>query len=133
MASSLRHPNILRYLHLREQACHRSYGQPEERCCVAVLEYAPCGELFALINSRNGLSEEVARTYFQMLIDAVGHMHSRGIYHLDIKPQNILLDGSLQIKLGDFGFSTQSSTSSTLLGTKGYAAPEIAWSAGFDC
>lgn len=100
---------------------------------MAILEYAECGELSELINSRNGLAEEVARTYFHMLVDAVGHMHCRGIYHLDIKPQNILLDASLQIKLGDFGFSTQRNISNTLLGTKGYAAPEIAWSTVFDC
>jgi serine/threonine protein kinase len=58
-----------------------------------------------------------------MLNDAVAYMHSIGVYHLDIKPQNILLDGSFHIKLADFGFSSQQATSRMMIGTEGYAAP----------
>jgi serine/threonine protein kinase len=68
-----------------------------------------------------------------MLVDAVGHMHSLGIYHLDIKPRNILLNGSLQIKLGDFGFSSRNKNSTALLGTVGFAAPEIHSRSIYDC
>lgn len=71
------------------------------------------------------MPEELARTYFHMLVDAIEHMHSMGVYHLDIKPQNILLDRSFQIKLTDFGFSSLDRVSSVSLGTDGYAAPEI--------
>lgn len=34
------------------------------------------------------LSENEARRYFQQLIDAVAHCHSKGVYHRDLKVNN---------------------------------------------
>jgi serine/threonine protein kinase len=123
MATRLLHTNIIRYLGMRMHATYRVVNRLDELCCITIIEFAPRGELTHLISSYGRLSEEAARTYFHMLIDAVAYMHSIGVYHLDIKPQNILLDGSFHIKLTDFGFSSQYATSRTLMGTEGYAAP----------
>jgi serine/threonine protein kinase len=47
----------------------------------------------------------MARMYFKKLIDGISHMHGRGVYHRDLKFENILLNEELELKIADFGHS----------------------------
>ncbi|KAI0339825.1 kinase-like protein, partial [Trametopsis cervina] len=51
------------------------------------------------------LSFEDARYIFAQLVDAVSHMHSRGISHRDLKDYNVVIDADLKIKPIDLGSS----------------------------
>lgn len=43
--------------------------------------------------------------YFKKLIAGMQHMHNYGVYHLDLKPDNIFLNENLDLKIvPDFSF-----------------------------
>ncbi|XP_066398351.1 CBL-interacting protein kinase 31-like isoform X3 [Miscanthus floridulus] len=84
------------------------------------------------------LKEEEARTYFQQLINAVDYCHSRGVYHRDLKLENLLLDVAGNLKISDFGLSALSDQVKndgllhTTCGTPNYVAPEVIDDKGYD-
>ncbi|CAD6256782.1 unnamed protein product [Miscanthus lutarioriparius] len=73
-----------------------------------VLEFVMGGELHDIIATSGRLKEEEARRYFQQLINAVDYCHSRGVYHRDLKLENLLLDVAGNLKISDFGLSALS-------------------------
>jgi len=59
------------------------------------------------------------------LVDAVEHMHAKGVYHRDVKPENIFLTQAGTMKLGDFGLATTDVWSwEVAVGSDRYMAPE---------
>jgi 5'-AMP-activated protein kinase, catalytic alpha subunit len=102
-----------------------------------VLEYVKGGELLAKVK-RGRLKEDVARKYFQQLICALDFCHSRGVYHRDLKLENLLLDENSDLKVSDFGLSAlaecrrQDGLLHTTCGTPAYVAPEVINRKGYD-
>lgn len=78
----------------------------------------------------DGIEEKKVKGLFYQLINAVTFIHSQGIYHRDIKLENILLDEDLQkVYLIDFGYcGLTSSNGSTMfnepVGSPLYLCPE---------
>jgi predicted Ser/Thr protein kinase len=61
------------------------------------------------------------------ICDGLAHAHEAGVIHRDIKPANILLNQKAEPKIGDFGLAQaiDQEGPGLLMGTPGYAAPEI--------
>uniref|UniRef100_A0A8C6PTL6 Serine/threonine-protein kinase ULK3 n=1 Tax=Nothobranchius furzeri TaxID=105023 RepID=A0A8C6PTL6_NOTFU len=92
-----------------------------------ILEWCSGGDLSRFIRSRRILPESVVRRFLQQIASALQYLHERNISHLDLKPQNVLLSGSV-LKLADFGFAQYMSPwdeQSVLRGSPLYMAPEM--------
>ena len=92
-----------------------------------LMEYAPA----SISNVVDKLTDEQCFNYAFQICDGLAAIHSQGVIHRDIKPDNILLKGDV-IKIADFGlgrFAERDTVSLTLtgqsMGTWGYAAPEL--------
>ncbi|KAG1326939.1 putative CBL-interacting protein kinase 32 [Cocos nucifera] len=70
-----------------------------------VMEYVSGGQLSDKLFYLKRLDEREARKYFQQLIDSVDYCHGRGVYHRDVKPENLLVDSRGNLKVSDFGLS----------------------------
>ncbi|CAG7896859.1 unnamed protein product [Brassica rapa] len=68
-----------------------------------VLECVTGRDLFDRIVSKGKLSETEGRKMFQQLIDGISYCHNKGIFHRDLKLENVLLDENGHIKITDFG------------------------------
>lgn len=123
----VRHPNIVKLYEVMATKTKIYF----------VMEYAKGGELFNKV-SKGKLKEDVARKYFQQLINAVDFCHSRGVYHRDLKPENLLLDENENLKISDFGLSASAESKHqdgllhTTCGTPAYVAPEVINRKGYD-
>lgn len=74
------------------------------------------------------LSEREAKHIFKQILAAIHYCHSNKIVHRDLKVENLLLDASLNVKLADFGFSSQFTHGELLdvfCGSPPYCAPEL--------
>ncbi|KAH9818729.1 kinase-like domain-containing protein [Melampsora americana] len=93
-----------------------------------VLEYAANGEILKIIKDYGSLSLDCTTFYAAEILDAIDHMHSRGVIHRDLKPENILLDTQMRIKIADFGSAKilkAEEESSTEPRTAEYVSPEL--------
>uniref|UniRef100_A0A8C7Z2A2 non-specific serine/threonine protein kinase n=1 Tax=Oryzias sinensis TaxID=183150 RepID=A0A8C7Z2A2_9TELE len=114
----LDHPHIIKLYQVMET----------KNMLYLVTEYAKSGEIFDYLAKHGRLSELEARRKFWQILSAVEYCHNRNIVHRDLKAENLLLDGHMNIKIADFGFGNffkQGEPLATWCGSPPYAAPEV--------
>ena len=101
-ASSINHPNICTIYEIETFR-----GQP-----FIVMEYIDGGTLRDVLRRKGSLNAEDALACFVPICEAMSQAHQKGIIHLDLKPDNIMItrDAGI-IKITDFGLARLASHS----------------------
>uniref|UniRef100_A0A8C5R6N7 Protein kinase domain-containing protein n=1 Tax=Leptobrachium leishanense TaxID=445787 RepID=A0A8C5R6N7_9ANUR len=88
------------------------------------------GSLASYLVKKSCLEIYEARFYSAEIICGLEFLHSHGILHLDIKPENLLFDGDGHMRIGDFGLVKENYTGDDqafgVIGTTTHMAPEVA-------
>ncbi|HEX2181416.1 MAG TPA: Stk1 family PASTA domain-containing Ser/Thr kinase [Rubrobacteraceae bacterium] len=121
-AAALSHANIVSIF---------DRGESEDGTYYIAMEYLPGGTLKDRIISKGALTPRTAAAVALQIAEALCAAHERGVIHRDIKPHNILITESGDVKVTDFGIARAASSSTmtrtgSILGTAHYISPEQA-------
>ncbi|KAJ7155451.1 kinase-like domain-containing protein [Mycena crocata] len=149
----LHHDHIVRY--------HDRYVDRDAGILYILMEYCGGGDLSTVIKQavkqNRPISEDAVWGYFMQILLALNHCHNTGghgrtgsagsasemegkerraqILHRDLKPDNVFLDETNTVKLGDFGLSkslAQATFANTYVGTPYYMSPELMQEKAYD-
>ena len=117
-AGRLRHPNIVTIF---------DAGEHHGRLFIA-MEYVPGETIRTIIQSRAALPLGRRLEFIEGACAGLAHAHRAGVIHLDIKPDNLMLDENGVVKVLDFGIARilkgDATATGHLAGTLRYMSPE---------
>jgi hypothetical protein len=129
VVAGLSHPNVLQVYDVGSS----------EMLHYIIMEFVDGPSLGDLIFQ--GVFQDPARCadILRQTLLGLGHAHSRGVIHRDLKPDNILLAHGTHVKLADFGLAKllhgqdpRLTASGMVLGTPLYMSPEAAYGKRLD-
>ena len=104
-----------------------------------VFEYVEKTLLEVLEKSPEGLNPKLIRSFVFQMCKAVHYLHLNNIIHRDVKPENLLIDENMKLKLCDFGFARKITLNNNnnninamtdYVATRWYRSPELLLSKG---
>ncbi|MBC8875613.1 MAG: serine/threonine protein kinase [Planctomycetes bacterium] len=117
-AAGLQHPGIVQV---------RDWDRLEDGGCYVVMEYIE-GEPLSKISRSERVEPRRAAELTMQIAEALHFAHRKGIYHRDIKPQNILMDEHNRPHVADFGLAISEAERwkhrHEFAGSRPYMAPE---------
>jgi eukaryotic-like serine/threonine-protein kinase len=130
-AARMAHPTIVRVFDAGEETVGEP-GGTESQIPFIVMEFVD-GRLLKDIIREGPIQSAEAVRIIDGVLTALEYSHRAGVVHRDIKPGNIMITTSGQVKVMDFGIARAISDSSTtvaqttaILGTAAYFSPEQA-------
>src|ERR1700733_1056454 len=127
LAHKVTHRNVIRIYDLGEA----------EGVKFITMEYIEGKDLRSLIRERTKFGPEEAVEIIRQVCVALDAAHSAGVIHRDLKPQNIMQDGSGRILVMDFGLARTlegdgMTQTGAIVGTMEYMSPEQALAKDLD-
>lgn len=130
-AAKMAHPTIVRIFDAGEETVTAADGS-ENQLPFIIMEYVD-GQLLKDMVARGPIAPAEAGRIIEQVLTALEYSHRAGVVHRDIKPGNIMVTPSGQVKVMDFGIARAVSESSatiaetsTIVGTAQYFSPEQA-------
>jgi len=122
----LNHPNVIQIVSTLDET-EISFTKTTKKYSCILMEYAPYGDFFEFFRKcREDLTEKLVRTYFRQLIEGLDYLHKTGVYHLDLKLENLLMGNDYQLKIADFDLAYFAEDPKIISqGTQFHRAPEI--------
>ncbi len=124
--ASLNHPNIV----------HAYSVDKEGDRYYIVMEFVEGTDLEKTVEKNGAVAQDRVAVFMHQAAGALQHAHERGMIHCDIKPANLLLNESEQIKILDMGLARfqnsdkgkadSNDLNQNVIGTVDYMAPEVA-------
>ena len=106
------------------------FKDPKKSRVYMVMEWVE-GQLLRNIVATGKLPTERATRIASRVCDALDYIHSHGVVHRDMKPENIMVNADDQVKLIDFGIAANEGSRrltfaklSNVMGTPDYISPE---------
>ena len=118
-AARLHHPNVVAVL---------DQGHTADGVLYLVLEYVDGPTLRDVLAHEAPMTPRRTLDLLIPVLRGLTQAHRIGLVHRDVKPENVLLTRDGQVKVADFGLTRavdEHTSSTTVMGTVGYAAPEI--------
>ena len=127
-AASLHHPNVAAVYDFGEAASADGSGVHRPYLVMELVDGQP---LSALLRPGQPLDADATRALLAQAADAIGAAHAAGIVHRDVKPANLLVTPSRQVKITDFGIARAAeglglTETGQVMGTPQYLSPEQA-------
>ena len=114
----LHHPNIVKFVY---------NGLSNQGLFYTLMELLEGENLSDYTNAKGDLRLPISEIYKMMIqvLDALVYMQERGVFHRDIKPNNIVWDKRQRYVLIDFNISTALENDTAFAGTRPYMAPDL--------
>ncbi|MBH0116933.1 Stk1 family PASTA domain-containing Ser/Thr kinase [Salinibacterium sp. NG253] len=136
-AAKMAHPTIVRIFDAGEESVIDETGH-ETLIPFIIMEYVD-GRLLKDIVAEGPIAPDESARIVSQVLTALEYSHRAGVVHRDIKPGNIMVTKSGQVKVMDFGIARAVSDSaatiaesSAIVGTAQYFSPEQARGEGVD-
>ncbi|MPY11146.1 Stk1 family PASTA domain-containing Ser/Thr kinase [Arthrobacter bussei] len=121
-AARLSHPHVVGVL---DQGVDEVKGQA---IAYLVMEFVQGRTLREVLREHGRLTPRHALVLLDSVVEGLAAAHDAGLIHRDVKPENVLLSDSGQVKIADFGLARAVSATTgtaTLVGTVAYLSPEL--------
>ncbi|WP_298402058.1 serine/threonine-protein kinase [uncultured Chloroflexus sp.] len=116
LLQQLRHPRIPRvYSHFTDEGRH-----------YLTMDFIRGEDLEQIIEREGRIDEQRVLRWADEICDVLSYLHGKGLIYRDMKPSNVMIEPSGDVKLIDFGIAKvfKPTERGTQIGTPGYAPPE---------